>query len=172
VLTNRHVLQGDLEVQLPDGRTFDQIKTIGADSRSDVAVIQILDDHRGDWPVAVLGDSDELEVGELVIAIGSPFELASSVSYGVVSATGRSGVGRGTEDFIQTDAALNPGNSGGPLINLDGQVVGINTAIQGATGRTSAWASRSRSTSRARSRSPSSSGARRGAAGSASTASR
>jgi len=135
ILTNRHVLQGDLEVQLPDGRRFDQIKTLGADSRSDVAVIQIMDEHKGDWPVAALGDSDDLEVGELVIAIGSPFELASSVSYGVVSATGRTGVGRSNaEDFIQTDAALNPGNSGGPLINMDGQVVGINTAIQGATG--------------------------------------
>ena len=142
VLTNRHVLQalignaqGELEVQLPDGRSFSRIKLLGADRRNDVAVIQILDEHKGDWPVAALGDSDDLEVGELVIAIGSPFELASSVSYGVVSATGRTGVGRGeAEDFIQTDAALNPGNSGGPLINLDGQVVGINTAIQGATG--------------------------------------
>ena len=142
VLTNRHVLaalldtgQVELEVQLPDGRNFSKIKLVGADRRNDVAVIQILDDHKGGWPVAVLGDSDDLEVGELVIAIGSPFELASSVSYGVVSATGRTGVGRGNaEDFIQTDAALNPGNSGGPLINLDGQVVGINTAIQGATG--------------------------------------
>lgn len=135
VLTNRHVLRGQLEVQLEDGRKFDNIRTLGADSRSDVAVIQILDAPKGGWPVAALGDSDTLEVGELVIAIGSPFELASSVSYGVVSATGRSGVGRSmAEDFIQTDAALNPGNSGGPLINLDGQVVGINTAIQGATG--------------------------------------
>jgi S1-C subfamily serine protease len=135
VLTNRHVLQGDLEVRLPDGRRFKNIKTLGMDPRTDVAVIQIMDEHRGEWPVATLGDSDALEVGEMVIAIGSPFELTSSVSYGVVSATGRTGVGRGnSEDFIQTDAALNPGNSGGPLINLDGQVVGINTAIQGATG--------------------------------------
>lgn len=137
VLTNRHVLQGELEVQLPDGQRFDRIKTLGADRRSDVAVIQILDEHKGDFPVAALGDSDDLEVGELVIAIGSPFELASSVSYGVVSATGRTGVHTGSgssEEFIQTDAALNPGNSGGPLINLDGQVVGINTAIQGMTG--------------------------------------
>jgi len=153
ILTNRHVLDtylrlrsqerspqervAELEVQLPDGRQFGNIKLLGADTRNDVAVIQILDDHKGDWPVATLGDSDELEVGELVIAIGSPFELESSVSYGVVSATGRAGLysGRGGgEDFIQTDAALNPGNSGGPLINLDGQVVGINTAIQGNTG--------------------------------------
>ncbi len=152
ILTNRHVLeqllralrgdrladfQGNLEVQLPDGRVFNKIKLLGADNRNDVAVIQSLDEHKGDWPVAALGDSDDLEVGELVIAIGSPFELESSVSYGVVSATGRTGLytGRGGgEDFIQTDAALNPGNSGGPLINLDGQVVGINTAIQGTTG--------------------------------------
>jgi len=148
ILTNRHVLDtylrlrsqelaGELEVQLPDGRQFGNIKLLGADTRNDVAVIQILDEHKGDWPVAALGDSDDLEVGELVIAIGSPFELESSVSYGVVSATGRAGLysGRGGgEDFIQTDAALNPGNSGGPLINLDGQVVGINTAIQGNTG--------------------------------------
>jgi serine protease Do len=137
VLTNRHVLQGDLVVQVPDGRQFERIEILGADERSDVAVIRILDDKDGDLPIAVLGDSDELEVGEAVIAIGSPFELASSVSYGVVSATGRMNVHRGAgsaEEFIQTDAALNPGNSGGPLINLDGQVVGINTAIQGATG--------------------------------------
>ncbi len=153
ILTNRHVLDtylrlrsqerplqepvAELEVQLPDGRQFGNIKLLGADTRNDVAVLQILDEHKGDWPVAALGDSDDLEVGELVIAIGSPFELESSVSYGVVSATGRAGLyaGRGGgEDFIQTDAALNPGNSGGPLINLDGQVVGINTAIQGNTG--------------------------------------
>jgi serine protease Do len=135
ILTNRHVLRGQLEVQLEDGRKFKGIRTLGADPRSDIAVIQIVEEHKGEWPVAELGDSDSLEVGELVITIGSPFELASSVSYGVVSATGRSGMGRGmAEDFIQTDAALNPGNSGGPLINLDGQVVGINTAIQGATG--------------------------------------
>jgi S1-C subfamily serine protease len=135
ILTNRHVLQGQLVVQLPDGREFARIKVLGADTRSDVAVIRILDE--ADLPVAALGDSDALEVGEPVIAIGSPFELASSVSYGVVSATGRTGVHRGrgaAEEFIQTDAALNPGNSGGPLINLDGQVVGINTAIQSSTG--------------------------------------
>lgn len=136
VLTNRHVLQGQLEVQLEDGRKFDKIRTLGADSRSDVAVIQILDEPKGGWPVAALGDSDTLEVGELVIAIGSPFELASSVSYGVVSATGRSGVGRSmTEDFIQTDAALNPGNSGGPICDASARVAGIATAmIRGAQG--------------------------------------
>jgi serine protease Do len=138
ILTNRHVLQrGRPVVLLQDGRQFRQIQILGADSRSDVAVLKIEDADRGKLPVAQLGDSDALEVGELVVAIGSPFELASSVSLGVVSATGRTGVhsGRGrVEEFIQTDAALNPGNSGGPLINLDGQVVGINTAIAGSTG--------------------------------------
>jgi serine protease Do len=138
ILTNRHVLQrGRPVVRLQDGRQFRQIRILGADSRSDVAVLKIEDEDRGKLPVAQLGDSDALEVGELVVAIGSPFELASSVSLGVVSATGRTGVhaGRGrVEEFIQTDAALNPGNSGGPLINLDGQVVGINTAIAGSTG--------------------------------------
>jgi len=138
ILTNRHVLQrGRPIVLLQDGRQFRQIRILGADPRSDVAVLKIEDQDPGKLPVAQLGDSDALEVGELVVAIGSPFELASSVSLGVVSATGRTGVhaGRGrVEEFIQTDAALNPGNSGGPLINLDGQVVGINTAIAGATG--------------------------------------
>ncbi len=138
ILTNRHVLQGGRPVvKLQDGRVFRKIGILGADSRSDVAVLKIEDPDPGRLPVAQLGDSDALEVGELVVAIGSPFELASSVSLGVVSATGRTGVhsGRGSvEEFIQTDAALNPGNSGGPLINLDGHVVGINTAIAGATG--------------------------------------
>jgi len=138
ILTNRHVLQqGRPVVLLQDGRQFNQIRILGADSRSDVAVLKIEDEGRGKLPIAQLGDSDELEVGEMVVAIGSPFELDSSVSLGVVSATGRWGVQTGSgraEEFIQTDAALNPGNSGGPLINLDGQVVGINTAIAGATG--------------------------------------
>ncbi len=141
ILTNRHVISGStqLSVHMDDGRTFEKIRVLGADSRSDVAVIKILDAGNKPVPVAPLGDSDALEVGELVLAIGAPYELASSVSLGVVSATGRAGLigGRGTnasEDFIQTDAALNRGNSGGPLVNMDGQVVGINTAIQGATG--------------------------------------
>ena len=134
ILTNRHVVldAGQLIVELDDGRKFRNIKMIGKDPRSDVAVIRINEAGLEPLPVAQLGDSDELAVGEWVIAIGAPFQLASSVSVGVVSATGRTNVLRqGTsQEFIQTDAALNPGNSGGPLINLDGQVVGINTAIQ------------------------------------------
>ena len=137
VMTNRHVVldSARIVVELTDGRTFTNVKLMGADPRSDVAVLKIQDKLTDALPVATLGDSDELEVGEWVIAIGSPFRLASSVSVGVVSATGRTGVVRGvrtSEEFIQTDAALNPGNSGGPLINLDGQVVGVNTAIRTA----------------------------------------
>ena len=140
ILTNRHVVIGAsrLVVQLADGRSFDQLEVIGADPRSDVAILRLTVEDPGQLPTAPLGDSDRLEVGEWVIAIGAPFQLASSVSAGIVSATGRTGVlgGQTSEEFIQTDAALNPGNSGGPLINLDGQVIGINTAIQsGDSGR-------------------------------------
>ncbi|MGH7162924.1 MAG: trypsin-like peptidase domain-containing protein [Planctomycetota bacterium] len=135
VLTNRHVVAGArrLSVHLPDGRAFTDVKVLGTDARSDVAILRVAGAEG--LTVAPLGDSDRLEVGEWVIAIGAPFELDSSVSAGVVSATGRTSVlgatgADSTEEFIQTDAALNPGNSGGPLVNLDGQVVGINTAIQ------------------------------------------
>jgi len=134
VLTNRHVINEAriLEVRLADGRLTRAVKVLGADPRSDVAVIRV--EGMEGLPTVALGDSDALEAGEWVIAIGAPFNLESSVSAGIVSATGRTGVlgtrADASEEFIQTDAALNPGNSGGPLINLDGQVVGINTAIQ------------------------------------------
>ncbi len=137
VLTNRHVIADatQLAITLADGREFTDIKLLGADPRSDIAVLKI--NGAEELPVVTFGDSDRLEVGEWVIAIGAPFNLDSSVSAGVVSAKGRTGVlgesanqSRFSEEFIQTDAALNPGNSGGPLINLDGQVVGINTAIE------------------------------------------
>ena len=96
-------------------------------SRTDLAVLDI---NSKDLPVATLGDSDQLEVGEWAIAIGSPFGLEHTVTVGVISAKGRSGLGTGTyEDFIQTDASINPGNSGGPLINIDGDVIGINAMI-------------------------------------------
>jgi len=128
ILTNNHVV-GDADkvtVRLSDGREY-TATIIGTDPQSDVAVIKI---DAEDLPVLALGDSDALEVGEWVIAIGNPFGLSHTLTAGVVSAKGRSGVGiTDYEDFIQTDAAINPGNSGGPLVNLDGKAVGMNTAI-------------------------------------------
>ncbi len=128
VLTNNHVVEetDKVKVRLNDGREF-TATVKGQDSRTDLAVLHI---KAKDLPVADLGDSDKLEVGEWAIAIGSPFGLDHTVTVGVISAKGRSGLGTGTyEDFIQTDASINPGNSGGPLINIDGEVVGINAMI-------------------------------------------
>jgi serine protease Do len=128
ILTNNHVVEGadKVKVRLIDGREFTAIVK-GQDSRTDLAVLHI---KAKDLPVATLGDSDKLEVGEWAIAIGSPFGLEHTVTVGVISAKGRSGLGTGTyEDFVQTDASINPGNSGGPLINIDGEVVGINAMI-------------------------------------------
>ena len=128
ILTNNHVVEGadKVKVRLNDGREF-TATVKGQDSRTDLAVLHI---KSKDLPAAVLGDSDKLEVGEWAIAIGSPFGLEHTVTVGVISAKGRSGLGTGTyEDFIQTDASINPGNSGGPLINIDGEVIGINAMI-------------------------------------------
>jgi serine protease Do len=133
ILTNNHVVAGadKIQVQLKDGREFDA-KIVGTDPQSDIAVLMI---KNGDLPALPLGNSSSLEVGEWVIAIGSPFGLSHSLTVGVVSAKGRSSLGISDyEDFIQTDAAINPGNSGGPLVNLDGEVVGINTAIMSRSG--------------------------------------
>ncbi len=134
ILTNNHVIEGAdvIKVSLSDNREFDAI-LIGADPQSDVALLKI--EAPKNLPVVVLGDSDALEVGEWVIAIGNPFGLSQTVTVGVVSAKGRSSVGINQyENFIQTDAAINPGNSGGPLINVRGEVVGINTALFSKTG--------------------------------------
>jgi len=128
ILTNNHVVEGadKIKIRLNDGREFTATLK-GQDSRTDLAVLNI---KAKDLPVATLGDSDKLEVGEWAIAIGSPFGLEHTVTVGVISAKGRSGLGTGTyEDFIQTDASINPGNSGGPLINIDGEVVGVNAMI-------------------------------------------
>jgi len=128
ILTNNHVVReaDQIRVTLEDGRQF-QAEMVGTDPKSDVAVIRIEAD---DLTAARLGNSDELEVGEWVLAIGNPFQLSSTVTAGIVSAVGRSNIGLADyEDFIQTDAAINPGNSGGALVNLNGEVVGINTAI-------------------------------------------
>jgi len=133
ILTNAHVVKdmGEITVTLTDKRSF-KAKVLGADPESDIAVIKI--DARN-LPVATLGDSSKLRVGEAVLAIGNPFGLTGTVTSGIVSATGRSNMGiTGYEDFIQTDAAINPGNSGGPLVNIDGEVIGINTAIATRSG--------------------------------------
>ncbi len=133
ILTNSHVV-GDasrIRVRLHDGREFDA-ENIGSDPRSEVAIIKIEADN---LPVIQLGDSNDLEVGEWVIAVGNPFGLSETVTAGIVSALGRSNIGIADfEDFIQTDAAINPGNSGGPLLNINGEVVGINTAIYTRSG--------------------------------------
>jgi len=133
ILTNHHVVEGaqKIVVKLPGGKEF-EAKVIGQDARTDTAVIKINSKER--LPSAALGDSDRLEVGEWVMAVGNPFGLDNSVTSGIVSAKGRH-IGAGPyDDFIQTDAAVNPGSSGGPLVNLRGEVVGINAAIVSQTG--------------------------------------
>jgi serine protease Do len=133
ILTNHHLV-GDaqnISVQLGDGRQFSG-QLVGTDPETDVAVVRIA---AGNLPCVALANSDLLAVGEWVIAIGNPFGLSHTVTAGIVSAKGRSQIGVADyEDFIQTDAAINLGNSGGPLLNLDGQAVGINTALIGAEG--------------------------------------
>ncbi len=133
ILTNNHVVAGadEITVTLSDEREFDA-KLVGTDKDTDVAVIKI---DAKNLPVVRLGDSDKLQVGEWVLAIGNPFRLSHTVTAGIVSATGRANVNLATyEDFIQTDAAINPGNSGGPLVNIRGEVIGVNTAIATAGG--------------------------------------
>lgn len=133
ILTNYHVVDGaqKISVTLSDGKSYDA-KVLGKDQKTDIAVIKI--DAGQDLPAVTLGDSDRLDVGEWVMAIGNPFGLDHTVTSGIVSAKGRQ-IGAGPYDnFIQTDASINPGNSGGPLINLRGEVVGITTAIYSQSG--------------------------------------
>lgn len=133
VLTNNHVVEGadEITVVLADGRQF-KATDVKTDPKSDLAVVQIQPETP--LPAARLGDSDKLEIGDWVLAIGNPFELESTVSAGIVSAKARSLSHLGRAAYIQTDAAINPGNSGGPLVNLDGEIVGINTAIASRSG--------------------------------------
>src|SRR5262250_2258127 len=128
-LTNAHVVEKatEIEVITLDGSKH-RAKVIGSDRKTDLAVLK-LDDGKGKFAFARLGDSDKMQVGDWVIAVGSPFGLQSTVTAGIVSAKARN-IGQGPfDDFIQTDAAINPGNSGGPLVNMQGEVIGINTAI-------------------------------------------
>jgi len=138
ILTNSHVVSGATKIQvvLSDGRWFDEksVKVIGIDPKTDLAVIQIT--AKGSFPHVVLGDSDKMEIGQWVVAIGQPRGLFQSVTQGIISAKHRMGITNPSsyEDFLQTDAAINPGNSGGPLINLQGEVIGVNSAIMSESG--------------------------------------
>ncbi len=138
IFTNNHVISGaqKLEITLDNGEILEEkdFEILGSDKTTDIAVIRLKDSKK--YTTLKIGDSDKLEVGEWVIAIGSPFGLKGTVTVGVVSAKGRSNIPLESiviEDFIQTDAAINPGNSGGPMLNIYGEVVGINTAIVNTT---------------------------------------
>jgi serine protease DegQ len=134
ILTNHHVVAAadEIEVFLDDDRTL-KATVIGSDEGTDIAVIQIEDPEN--LTEMRLGESDNLRVGDFVVAIGNPFGLEHTVTHGIVSALGRRGINRdGYEDFIQTDASINPGNSGGALINLSGELIGINSAIYSSNG--------------------------------------
>jgi len=136
IVTNFHVVEGaaSVEITLTDGRKFVS-KQIIPDRKNDIAIVKF--DPKGTVPFMEFGDSDAMEIGDRVLAMGAPFGLAGSVSQGIVSAKGRGGLSTNRsveEDYIQTDAAINPGNSGGPLVNLEGRVIGIDTAIKSRSG--------------------------------------
>jgi serine protease Do len=134
ILTANHVVEGadEIEISIADNKKSYIAKVIGTDPPTDVAVLKI---DAKDLPAITLADSDQLEVGDVVLAIGNPFDVGQTVTMGIVSALGRSGLGfGGYENFIQTDAAINPGNSGGALVDAEGRLVGINTAIISRSG--------------------------------------
>jgi serine protease Do len=133
ILSNNHVVEGaeDIRVTLADAREF-KAKVIGRDDKTDIAVLKV---DAKDLPALDIANSDNIEVGDVVLAVGNPFGIGQTVTMGIVSATGRGGMGIEVyEDFIQTDAAINPGNSGGPLVDVQGRVIGINAAILSRTG--------------------------------------
>lgn len=138
IVTNSHVVNGatKITVILSDGRKYSDrsVRLIGADPKTDVAVIQIMSRER--FPYLPFGDSDRMDVGDWVIAIGHPQGLDQTVTQGIISAKHRRGITdpNSYQDFLQTDAAINPGNSGGPLLNLDGEVIGVNAAIISQSG--------------------------------------
>jgi serine protease Do len=128
ILTNNHVVDGanEIKISLTDEREF-TAHVVGTDPKTDVAVLKV---DAKDLPLVTFGDSSKMEVGHFVIAVGNPFGIGQTVTMGIVSATGRSGLGiEDYEDFIQTDAPINPGNSGGAMVNVRGELIGINTAI-------------------------------------------
>ncbi|OAI41664.1 hypothetical protein AYO40_02710 [Planctomycetaceae bacterium SCGC AG-212-D15] len=134
ILTNFHVVNGadEVEVHMQDGRKF-VTRDVKGDRKTDLAIVKV--DAKDPLPYMELGDSDTAEIGDRVLAVGAPFGLTGTVTHGIISAKGRSGLHMNMyEDFIQTDAAINPGNSGGPLIGLDGKIVGINAAIKSRSG--------------------------------------
>jgi serine protease DegQ len=133
ILTNHHVVENarEIVVTLKDGRRL-PARRVGSDPATDIALLRVSSKN---LTAVEIGDSDRLRVGDHVVAIGNPFGLGQTVTSGIVSALGRSGLSKeGYEDYIQTDASINPGNSGGPLITLDGKLVGINTAILSPAG--------------------------------------
>ncbi len=135
VVTNNHVIEGatEVKVSLPDKREF-EAEVVLRDARSDLAVLRLKEAHER-FPAVEFGNSDELQVGDVVLAIGNPFGVGQTVTHGIVSAVARTQVGISDyQFFIQTDAAINPGNSGGPLVDLQGQLVGLNTAIFSRSG--------------------------------------
>lgn len=136
ILTNRHVIEGatDVRIALSDGREF-AVDIVIEDAQTDLAVLRVRDPGEAQFPAITFADSDALEVGDLVLAIGNPFGVGQTVTSGIVSALARTGVERSDyEFFIQTDAAINPGNSGGALVDMAGHLVGINTAIYSQSG--------------------------------------
>ena len=131
ILTNNHVVEGmdEIQIKLTDNTEF-PAELIGRDPKTDIALLKVDADE---LPISVLGNSDNIQIGEWVLAFGSPLGLTSTVTAGIVSAIGRNvnilGGGDAIENFIQTDAAINPGNSGGALVNINGEVIGVNSAI-------------------------------------------
>jgi serine protease Do/serine protease DegQ len=133
ILTNHHVVDGadKIQVTLHDGRTL-EAEIVGSDAGTDIALLKVEPDNLTDMPI---GDSDSVRVGDFVIAIGNPYGLDNTVTSGIVSALGRTGINQGGfENFIQTDASINPGNSGGALVNMDGELIGINSMIFSRSG--------------------------------------
>ena len=133
IITNNHVIEGakELSITLNDNSIY-EAKIIGKDEKTDIALLKI--DVDEDLPYVTFGDSDQARIGEWVLAVGNPFNLTSTVTAGIISAKSRDLSGRNSQSFIQTDAAVNPGNSGGALVNINGDLVGINTAISSQTG--------------------------------------